>query len=298
MELTTLRYFVKLSEYLNFTEAARQLFITQSTLSLSIKNLEAELGVQLFERIGHNVYLTEMGELFLPHARASIEQAQAGVQALVGMQGVYRGELRIGVISSLYPIFMECLLLFTRDYPDVHIVIRYSPSIIELSSLIADNRLDLALGYSPSQPMALVECEELFTVPLMVILSSDHPLAKRKFITAEMLTDYSVVLLSEGVHTRNMVDKICRKAGVRLRSHIEVNEVSVAVELVETGRWVSILGRLNIQGHESLEAIPLKGEESVLKASLLRPKDGYRKPTAHKFAEMIKESCHRIFPRK
>ena len=76
MELTPLRYFVKLAEVLSFTEASKELFITQSTLSLSIKQLEEELGVTLFDRIGKKIYLTDAGRDFLNCARKALEAAE------------------------------------------------------------------------------------------------------------------------------------------------------------------------------------------------------------------------------
>ena len=83
MELTPLRYFVKLADVLSFTEAARELFITQSTLSQSIKQLEAELGAPLFDRVGKKVYLTDSGLDFLSHARKALEENKTVAEVAV-----------------------------------------------------------------------------------------------------------------------------------------------------------------------------------------------------------------------
>ena len=91
MELTPLKYFVKLADVLSFTEASKELFITQSTLSLSIKQLEEELGVTLFDRIGKKIYLTDAGRDFLDCSRKAIEEVAYGVQHLKEMQHVYTG---------------------------------------------------------------------------------------------------------------------------------------------------------------------------------------------------------------
>lgn len=91
MELTQLRYFIRLAEVLNFTEASKQLFITQSTLSQSIRQTESELGTPLFERIGKKVYLTDAGQAFLPYARQSIIETETGIQKLRDMQQIYKG---------------------------------------------------------------------------------------------------------------------------------------------------------------------------------------------------------------
>ena len=104
MELTPLKYFVKLADVLSFTEASKELFITQSTLSLSIKQLEEELGVTLFDRIGKKIYLTDAGRDFLDCSRKAIEEVAYGVQHLKEMQHVYTGKIKIGVIYSLFPL--------------------------------------------------------------------------------------------------------------------------------------------------------------------------------------------------
>ena len=91
MELTQLKYFIRLAEILNFTEASRLLFITQSTLSQSIRQTEGELGIQLFERIGKKVYLTDVGQAFLPFARQAIIETETSIQKLRDMQQIYKG---------------------------------------------------------------------------------------------------------------------------------------------------------------------------------------------------------------
>ena len=88
MELRQLKYFVKSAEYLNFSEAAKHLYITQSTLSQQIKQLEFELGFSLFYRNSRCIELTEAGEEFLPFAKRTIQDAEDGVQRLFDLQNV------------------------------------------------------------------------------------------------------------------------------------------------------------------------------------------------------------------
>ena len=126
MELTPLRYFVKLADVLSFTEAARELFVTQSTLSQSIKQLEGELGTALFDRVGKKVYLTDSGADFLGHARKALEEVEYGVQHMQEMQHVYSGRIKIGVIYSFFSLLNICVLKFTRAYPQAQLSIVYS----------------------------------------------------------------------------------------------------------------------------------------------------------------------------
>lgn len=117
MELRQLRYFEKTSELLNFTEAAKALFISQSTLSQQIKQLESELGVLLFDRVGKRIVLTEAGSSFLPYARNAIRDADSGKQIIRDLQGLETGSLHIGVTYSLSTILTKALKKFSGNIP-------------------------------------------------------------------------------------------------------------------------------------------------------------------------------------
>lgn len=119
MELTPIRYFVKLAEILNFTEAAKALFVTQSALSISIKQLEEELHCRLFERIGKKVFLTESGRIFHEYALQAISSIDNGIQKINADNNVYKGKLTIGVTFSMIELVNACVVKYTQKYPDV-----------------------------------------------------------------------------------------------------------------------------------------------------------------------------------
>ena len=118
MELTPIRYFVKLAEILNFTEAAKALFVTQSALSISIKQLEEELHCRLFERIGEKVFLTESGRIFHEYALQAISSIDNGIQKINADNNVYKGKLTIGVTFSMIELVNACVVKYTQKYPD------------------------------------------------------------------------------------------------------------------------------------------------------------------------------------
>ena len=104
MELRQLRYFVKVAETLNFSEAARVLYVTQSTLSQQVKQLEVELDTQLLSRTSHGVMLTEAGKELLPYARRTLRDADQCVERVNDLDRLSIGELNIGVTYSFSPI--------------------------------------------------------------------------------------------------------------------------------------------------------------------------------------------------
>src|ERR1043166_2311294 len=109
MELRQLRYFLKAKELLNFTEAAKMLNISQSTLSHQIKQLENELKTPLFNRMGKRITLTEAGELFSEYAMQSINKANEGLLLLKDLNNLVTGKIIIGVIYSMRILFTRTL---------------------------------------------------------------------------------------------------------------------------------------------------------------------------------------------
>ena len=107
MELRQLRYFLKAKELLNFTEAATTLNISQSTLSQQIKQLEDELSVPLFNRIGKRITLTEAGDLFSEYALQSINRANEGLLLLKDIKNLNTGRITIGVIYYMRILFSK-----------------------------------------------------------------------------------------------------------------------------------------------------------------------------------------------
>lgn len=107
MELRQLKYFVKTAQTLNFSEAARALFVTQSTLSQQIRCLEQELGVELFQRSSHSVALTESGEHLLPIAVRTLQDAQLCFTQINDLKQLLSGVLNIGITYTFAPILTE-----------------------------------------------------------------------------------------------------------------------------------------------------------------------------------------------
>lgn len=114
MELRQLKYFKQACELQNFSEAARALHISQSTLSQQIKQLENELDVLLFDRVGKRVIPTEAGVTFLPYAHKAIQDAENGKQIIRDLKGIETGSLHIGVTYSMSPLLIAALNQFTK----------------------------------------------------------------------------------------------------------------------------------------------------------------------------------------
>lgn len=174
MELRQLKYFAKVAETLNFSDAARQLSITQSTLSQQIKQLEQELNTQLFQRDNHKVVLTETGQEVLPYVQNTLHSAETCMERICDLQRLLVGTLNIGVTFTFSPILTETLLDFMRQYPKVKLNIFYK-SMEELMDMLAQQKVDFVLAFKPTQMYDEIESHILFDNHLAVIVSDTHP---------------------------------------------------------------------------------------------------------------------------
>ena len=286
MELRQLKYFVKSAEYLNFSVAAKHLYITQSTLSQQIKQLEFELGFELFIRNSRHISLTEAGEVFLPFARKTILDAEDGVQRLHDLQHVKTGMLRVGVTYSLSTVLTEGLISFMKAFPGIKLEIFYK-TVDELLLLLREHKVDFILSYKPLSGALDIDSMPLFENTLALVVSKEHPLASLRTITLQELSGKPIILPSKGLQARTMLDKLLEGKSIDLQSKLELNETNILLQLVATGNFATILSTSAVFGKTRFKAIPLDEPGNVMEASLLRLKGGYHKNAAKEFIDIL-----------
>ena len=286
MELRQLKYFIKTAETLNFTEAARQLFITQSTLSQQIRQLETELQVQLFDRIGKRTYLTEAGTEFLPYAKQTVADSEGGVQRLRDLQNIMAGELCIGAVFTLSDPLTSTIISFSKQYPNIKLVVVSRP-VNELLDLLKERKLDLILSYRPDDEDNQIEFFPLFDSNLSVIVNYNHPLVAQREVSLELLKQYPLVLPSVGSQARTMIDRLLASRHVQLTPQIEISSMTIMMNLVETGHWIAVMSEMLIRGHEKLRAIPIAGKKTQMHPSVITLKGIYQKLSAKEFMKIL-----------
>lgn len=286
MELRQLKYFVKSAEYLNFSEAAKHLYITQSTLSQQIKQLENELGFTLFLRNSRHITLTEAGEEFLPFALRTIQDAEDGVQRLYDLQHVRTGTLRVGVTYSLSTVLTEGVLEFMKRYPDIKLIICYK-TVNELLGLLQNRKLDFILSYKPLSDIPEVDSMPLFENALAAVVNKEHPLASCKKVKLSDLQQYQLVLPAVGLQARMMLDKLMENKDFELSSHVELNETNILLQLVASSGYATILSSSAVFGNTRFKSIILDEPGNIMEASLLRLKGVYQKAASKEFIKIL-----------
>ncbi|MCQ2608461.1 MAG: LysR substrate-binding domain-containing protein [Bacteroidales bacterium] len=287
MELRQLQYFLKAAELQNFTEASRQLFITQSTLSQQIKQLENELGMFLFDRIGKHVYLTEAGREFTPFARQTISDANLGKQRILDLQNIRTGSLRVAVTYSLSFGLSSIVLRFMEQYPNIRLEIVYSTAS-ELLQMLKHREVDFVLSFKSDNDEE-IEVTDLYEIPLTVVVNKNHPLAQHKSISLQLLQQYPLVLPSEGLTARAILDKLLMDNNIEIEPHLEMNDANILLQLVESSTFATVLSQATTIGRNNLKAIPIVEQKEKMTASLLTLKGAYIKASAQAFISIIKE---------
>ena len=289
MELRQLRYFVKAAEALNFSEAAKGLCVTQSTLSQQIRQLEEEMGNQLFQRNSHSMRLTEAGECLLTYAKRTLHDAETCMECVHDLQKVVKGTLNIGVTYSFSPILTETLLTFMKSYPGVKLNIFYKP-MDELMNMLTRHEVDFVLAFKPSERREEIESYVLFNNHLAAIVRTDHPLAKNKKIKLMDLQRYDLVLPAKGLQARNAFDKMLSLYGADFRVRVELNEVNILLKLIKQSSLVTVLSEATIHNEPDVKAIPLDFPENEMQGCVHMLKNVYRKHSAREFIRMLGES--------
>ena len=290
MELTQLKYFVKLADELNFTEAAKQLFITQSTLSLSIKKLEDECGTPLFDRVGKSTYITDAGRVFADFARRAIKETDSGIRYVREMKGIFNGRLNIGVTFSLHDILDDCILQFTDKYPDASLSITESNSVKKLEEMVLKGKIDFALTYETSKMSNYLESIPLFETPLCVIAKKGHPITVHKKVPLSDLKKYPFVFFPYGINTRMETEKMFIHNNTPIITpRIEVNDTGLMLQMVGTGKWLTILSEGVTAHRDNLVAVQISSRKgNKLKGCIIRPKEKYISLLEKDFVEIVK----------
>ncbi|BDE06115.1 LysR family transcriptional regulator [Vulcanimicrobium alpinum] len=265
MELRQLRYFVGVAEHESFTRASEDLAIAQPALSAQVAKLEAEIGVDLFERAGRRVRLTESGRLVLEQARRALRAADDVERvARLGARGLV-GRLTLGY-SRVFParILTAVLRSYRRRRPDVALDLREMPSVDQISAL-RNGEIDCAFLRLVPDCERRVDEFEILPVPdqrVTAAVDSRHRLAKRRSVAlAEFAGDDWVMFgrnIGESIND-DIVER-CRQAGFTPRIVQEATDVRIVLGFVAAGLGVTLVTSaardLGIRGLHYLAVMP------------------------------------------
>src|ERR1700674_1864834 len=204
-----LRFLCSLAVQRHFGRAAENCAVTQSTLSEGIKELEARLGVTLFERSHRHVMLTPLGKEIATRAQRLLVDAEELVGLAHNAQEPLSGPLRFGVIPTVGPYVLPSLLPHLGTaLPQLKLFVREDQTAVLLDKLTSGD-LDIVLVATPYD-LGDVEAIEIHEDPIVVAMPRDHPLGRRQVVESDELADQQLLLMEDGHCLRSQSLRVCR----------------------------------------------------------------------------------------
>ena len=253
MENSHLRYFVAVAEELSFTRAANRLNTSQPQLSRYVQQLELELGTMLLDRTERQIKLTAAGSVFVNQARLILNQME---QAKLLAQRASRGEigqLRIGLHGPFHVrLVVESLQVFLERHPDVHLTLNSMYALEQIEAL-QHSRIDVGIIRLPAYGPGL-RFDTLFREPLLVVMSANHPLAKRNRIRLSDLANQPHVLFPRHLNPplHDFIIGACHNAGFSPKIVHDAEDLYTRLALVGANLGVTL-------ATASYQQIPTKG---------------------------------------
>jgi LysR family cyn operon transcriptional activator len=296
--LRSIRYLIAIAEYHSFTRAAELLFVSQPSLSQQIKLLEESLNVQLLDRSGRNVRLTDAGEVYLRHARRALRELDAAKRAIHDLQDLSRGSLRLAMTPITDYLTRPLLEGFNARYPRITVsILEMSQNQIE-AALAGDNGDNIDVGivftdkFSSEARSNEIEKHLLFVEKLNLAVGNAHPCAGQQApLSVQALEQESLVLLSSNFALRHHVDLYFREHDIAPHIAIETNSVSVIVDIVRNGRLATVLPNTIACEQHGVYPISLQPELPHHTITMIRRKGAYKSAACRAFAELAAEWC-------
>ncbi len=260
--LHQLKVFEAAARHSSFTRAAEELFLTQPTVSMQIKQLTKSVGLPLFEQVGKRLFLTEAGRELFATCRQIFETIAQFEMTVADLKGLKQGQLRLAVITTAKYFVPRLLGPFCQLYPGIEISLQVTNHERILERMV-NNMDDL---YIMSQvPESLdVSYEPFLDNPLVMFAPVNHPLAKEKNIPIERLTNEPFIMREPGSGTRRAVQQLFDQHGVKVKVKLELGSNEAIKQAIAGGLGISVLSRHTLMPDSSefsildVEHFPIK----------------------------------------
>lgn len=260
MFVTQLKSFFLVARLGSITLAAKQLGLSQPTVTTQIRALEDHYGVELFRRQGGRLAITDEGVRLLPMVERLLQQESSVEFALRNAGDANQGQLRIGATAPYY--ILDIVKRYQARYPRVEVVIGTGNSR-QTGDALLEFRVDLATSSHLEGDARLLRVE-LGTDPLALVVHRAHPLAARRAVRVAELAGCSLILRERGSMTRQLTEEMLAQAGVAPRQVLEIASREAVREAVIRAMGVSVFARHEASVHPDLVVLPFEEEVPVL----------------------------------
>ncbi|HIK04530.1 MAG TPA: LysR family transcriptional regulator [Trichormus sp. M33_DOE_039] len=239
--LHQLKVFEAAARHGSFTRAAEELFLTQPTVSMQIKQLTKSVGLPLFEQVGKRLYLTEAGRELFATCRQIFETIAQFEMKVANLKGLKQGQLRLAVITTAKYLIPRLLGPFCQLYPGIEISLKVTNHEGILERMVS-NMDDLYIMSQVPENLD-VNCEPFLDNPLVVFAPLNHPLAKEKNIPIERLANEPFIMREPGSGTRRAVQSLLDEHDVKVKVKLELGSNEAIKQAIAGGLGISVLSR-------------------------------------------------------
>jgi DNA-binding transcriptional LysR family regulator len=244
--LHQLKVFEAAARHGSFTRAAEELFLTQPTISMQIKQLTKSVGLPLFEQVGKRLYLTEAGRELFTTCRQIFETMDKFQMTVANLKGLKQGQLRLAVITTAKYIIPRLLGPFCQLYPGIDISLQVTNHEMILDRMMSN--LDDLYIMSQIPDHFDVNFQPFLENPLVVFAPANHPLAQEKNIPIERLGEEAFIMREPGSGTRSAVQSVFEEYGVKVKVKLELGSNEAIKQAIAGGLGISILSRHTLLG--------------------------------------------------
>ena len=241
MEIRNIVTFIKASEMQSFTKTAAQLGYSQAAVTVQIKQLEDELGTQLFDRIGRSVRLTNAGEKFMPYAlnmMRSVEEAANFMKVDDEPSGI----LRIGASSSFSAGMVPKILPgFHAKYPKIKLVFKTTDLLSQTCDLLRQNELDFTFTLDHKAVPTEFECVADRKEDIVFVTNPENPLARAKNVPLERILKEEFISSDRGLSYGRYMEEALVERGLVFSPSVEIGSTSAIINMIAQGNGVSYL---------------------------------------------------------
>lgn len=239
--LHQLKVFEAAARHGSFTRAAEELFLTQPTISMQIKQLKKSVGLPLFEQVGKRLYLTEAGKELFATCRQIFDTMAQFEMKVADLKGLKQGQLRLAVITTAKFFIPRLLGPFCQLYPgiDISLQVTNHEGMIER---MTSNLDDLYIMTQIPENLDVTH-RQFLENPLVVLAPVNHPLAKQKNIPIQALSDETFIMREPGSGTRRAVQKLFDEKEVDVHVKLELGSNEAIKQAIIGGLGVSVLSR-------------------------------------------------------
>jgi DNA-binding transcriptional LysR family regulator len=289
MELRNVFTFIRAVDLGSFTKAAQELGYSQSTVTFQIKQLESELGIPLFDRIGRKVTLTPLGEEFMTFA-IDLIKTTSKIKAIGTQLGMNKVKLRVGTIESLFMgKLAELIPSYFNLMPSAQIETKTADSV-KLYQMLRSNELDII--FVLDRKIHQKECIRAFASPVNIVFvaSSKHPITKEKNINFSDIVKQPLVLTERDSIYRRVLEEKLALLDIELTPFLEVDNTSIIMKLIKEGLGISFLPEYIVKEdvkNNKLTILPVQENDITLFCQIFYNKNKWVSPQMKLFINLM-----------